>query len=197
MKNLFGRKQKVLVDVGGKKEPMTATQSYRFSEIQEARSPTEQETGDIRGTPEQGGYHNPLEQSRYTLEEAAFRLMISGDEIIQRAAKGGLRLYVDVGGVEGRWCRREPSGRVSQSSPGTIVSGLLRLRSKSCKQLAASGHASVATLDLCTKADPVAAGIDHDTMANLIAWGKGDKQFFPTEPLFVDRSTVVLLPPLS
>ena len=185
-KNIFGHREKVAVKVGAKTELLTDTQSYRFNEISETRD-----------APLPAAYHNPLEDTRYTLEDAAFRLMITADEVLQRAAAGGLHLYVDVAGQSGHWARRDLEGNVSQSSVSTIRSGLLKLRSKACRDLARHGRAIVRTLDLCRTNGLTAAGLDGDTLANLRAWGPGDKQFFPLHPLTVEHDSVILLPPLS
>ena len=184
-KNIFGHKEKVAVSVGGRTELLTQTQSYRFSEISEQT--------DAASRP---SYSNPLEDARYTLSDAAFRLMISEDEVLAKAAAGGMRLYVDVAGMSGHWCRRDHEGNVSQSSVATISRGWLRLRSRACVDLAKHGRAIVRTLDLCEIADASQTSLDDNTLADLQAWGSGEKQFFPLHPLTIDRDLVVLLPPL-
>lgn len=131
-KNIFGHREKVAVDVGGKTELLTETQSYRFSEISEQQD-----------APPGPSYSNPLEDIRYKLSDAAFRLMISEDEV-----------------------------------------------------LAKHGRAIVRTLDLCRTNDDSQTGLDGNTLANLRAWGAGEKQFFPLHPLTIERNMVVLLPPL-
>ena len=185
-KNIFGHREKVAVKVGAKTEMLTDTQSFRFSEINQTRD-----------APLRPAYRNPLEDTRYELDDAAFRLMISVDEVLERAAAGGLRLYVDVAGKSGHWARRDLEGNVSQSSVSTIRSGLLKLRSRACSDLAKHGRAVVRTLDLCRTNGLTTAGLDDDTLANLRAWGPGDKQFFPLHPLTIERDTVILLPPLA
>ncbi len=185
-KNIFGHREKVAVKVGAKTEMLTDTQSFRFSEISETRD-----------APMRPTYRNPLDNTRYSLEDAAFRLMISADEVLARAAAGGLRLYVDVAGKSGHWARRDVEGNVSQSSVSTISRGLLKLRTKACHDLAKHGRAVVRTLDLCRTNGLTTADLDNDTLANLRAWGPGDKQFFPLHPLTIERDTVILLPPLA
>ena len=185
-KNIFGHREKVAVNVGDKTELLTDTQKFRFNEISEARD-----------FPARPVYRNPLEDTRYRLEDAAFRLMIPEDEVLARAAAGGLRLYVDVAGKSGHWARRDLEGNVSQSSVATIRSGLLKLRSKACADLAKHGRAVIRTLDLCRTNGLTKAGLDEGTLANLRAWGPGDKQFFPLHPLTIEREMIILLPPLS
>ncbi len=185
-KNIFGHREKVAVKVGAKTELLTDTQSYRFSEISETRD-----------APMRPAYQNPLNDTRYSLEDAAFRLMITEDEVLAKAAAGGLRLYVDVAGMSGHWARRDLEGNVSQSSVFTIRAGLLKLRSRACDDLAKHGRAIVRTLDLCRTNGLTTAGLDDDTLANLRAWGPGDKQFFPLHPLTIERGDVILLPPLA
>lgn len=185
-KNIFGHREKVAVKVGAKTELLTNTQKFRFNEIRE-----------VRGAPLRRTYRNPLDDTRYGLDDAAFRLMITTDEVLARAAAGGLRLYVDVAGKSGHWARRDVEGNVSQSSVSTIRSGLLKLRSRACEDIARHGRAVVRTLDLCRTNGFTTAGLDDDTLANLRAWGPGDKQFFPLHPLTIRRDSVVLLPPLA
>lgn len=184
-KNIFGYREKVAVDVGGKTELLTETQSFRFGEIAEQK--------DARSHP---SYRNPLEDTRYKLRDAAFRLMISEDEVLAKAAIAEFRLYIDVAGTSGHWCRRDQEGNVSQSSVATIQSGWLRLRSGACEDLAKHGRAIVRTLDLCRTADASQTGLDDNTLANLNAWGFGEKQFSPLHPLTIERDMVVLLSPL-
>lgn len=183
--NIFGHKEKVAVSVGGRTELLTQTQSYRFSEIREQKD-----------TPPRPSYSNPLEDARYTLTDAAFRLMISEDEVLAKAAAGDMRLYVDVAGLSGYWCRCDHEGNVSQSSVATIGTGLLRLRSRACADLSKHGRAIVRTLDFCRRSEESQTSLDDNTLANLRAWGPGEKQFFPLHPLTIDRDMVVLLPPL-
>jgi hypothetical protein len=182
-KSIFAHREKVSVNVSGRAELLTDTQAFRFKEISEAR-----------GTLLRPTYRNPLEDSFYHLEDAALRLMISEDEVLARAAAGGLRLYVNVAGKSGYWCRRDREGNVSQSSVATISSGCLSLRSKACAELAKRGRAIVHTLDLCETNGNSRDGIDDYTLSNLRAWGPGDKQFFPLRPLVVERNEVMLLP---
>ncbi len=182
-KSIFAHQEKVSVNVSGKAELLTDTQAFRFKEISEAR-----------GTPPQPTYRNPLKDSFDQLEDAAFRLMISEDKVLARAAAGGLQLYVNVAGQSGYWCRRDHEGNVSQSSVVTISSGHLKLRSRACADLVEHGHAIVHTLDLCNTHGESRAGLDNYTLANLRAWGPGDKQFFLSQPLKVERNEVLLLP---
>lgn len=185
-KNIFRHRDRVAVNVAGKTELLTDTQSYRFSEISE-----------LRASPEQTPFRNPLDDARYRLEDAAFRLMISEDEILAKAAAGGLRLYTDVAGKSGYWCRRDHEGNVSRSSVTTISSGLLKLRARACADLANHGRAIARTLDLCLANGDSQTGIDDTTIANLEAWGPGGKQFIPLHPLTIERNMVILLPPLN
>ncbi len=185
-KSIFGHREKVAVKVGAKTELLTNTQSYRFNEISETRD-----------APLRSANSNPLDDARYELHDAAFRLMITVDEVLARAADGGLRLYVDVAGKSGHWARRDLEGNVSQSSVSTIRSGLLKLRTRACDDLAKHGRAVVRTLDLCRTNGLTSAGLDDDTLANLRAWGPGDKQFFPLHPLTIELDAVILLPPLA
>lgn len=185
-KNILRPKEKVAVDVGDKTELLTHTQSYRFRQIAENRD-----------APPQAAYRNPLENEHYCLEDAALRLMVSEDDVLAKGAAGNIRLYVDVAGQSGHWVLQEQNGTLSQSTVTTIRSGLLRLGTKACDHLSRHDRAMVRTLNLCGVNGISRAGLDDVTVANLLAWGPGDKQFFPLHPLTVERDMVVLLPPLS
>jgi hypothetical protein len=184
-KSVLGPKERVPVKVGSKTELLTHTQSYRFDELSDS--------GRLRAPP----VVNPLEDARYSLEDATFRLMLSETDILRAAVDGDIRLYIDMAGQAGRWRRRDPDGVVSKSSVGIMKAGLMKLRGRACRELAESGRAVVRKLDFCKDAGTTRTGIDHDTLENLRAWGPGDTQFFPLHPLNVERSMVVLLPPLK
>lgn len=177
-------KQKVLVNVAGKEARMTKTQSYRFSELSEQR-----------GTSSQAASRNPLEESRYGLEDAAFRLLIGEDQLLRKAASGSVRLHTDAAGLTGRWQRGDGATAV-KSSLFALKSGFLALSAESCNELLQKGFTSISFLDFCSSADPAAANIDSDTLATLQAWGSGRKRFCLEEPVLVDRNKVVLLAPL-
>ena len=185
-KSIFSQKEKVVVDVGGKPHAMTHTQKFRFEELKESQRELNAKA-----------YKNPLEDSRYTLDDAAFRLMLDPTEVLGKAVAGKYRLYVDASGVTGTWRRRELNGTISQSEVATIESGVLRLRRKSIQALVDGHSTQIEVLDYCGKAARTDQRLDNFTLANLQGWGPGDKQFFPVAPMVVDRSMLILLPPLS
>ena len=111
-KNIFGQREKVVVDVGGTPHELTHTQKFRFEELRESQR-------QLRAS----SYLNPLDDSRYSLDGAAFRLMLDPTEILEKAVAGRYRIYVDASGVTGTWRRREPDGTVSQSGVVKIQSG--------------------------------------------------------------------------
>ncbi len=184
-KNIFGHREKVAVNIGGKTEMLTDTQSFRFEEISKP--------SDAAQIP---SYRNPLEDSHYRLADAAARLMIEEDDLLANAAAGRLDLYIDVAGTSGQWHRRDPEGNVSQSSVTTIRCGWLKLRAAACADLARQGQAIVHALDLHRTDGFRQPDSNDNTLANLQAWGPGEKQFFPLEPLTIDRDKLILLPPL-
>lgn len=184
-KSIFGQKEKVVVDVGGTPHEMTSTQKFRFEELRESQRQLKA-----------ASYMNPLDDSSYSLDDAAIRLMLSPDELLEKAIAGRFRIYVDASGVTGNWRRREPNGKVSQSQLVTVRSGVLRLRSKSLRALQEAEIAQVKVLDYCASAAQTEERLDNDTLANIQGWGPGDKQFFPVAPMVVDRSKLLLLPPL-
>lgn len=180
------KRPKVAVQVGRKVEEMTDTQAYRFVEL------TETDTGAPGPAND-----NPFEQARYSLEEAAFRLMISEEEILRRAASGSIRLYASVAGSEGRWRRPGRTGEALESSVRTLRSGYLALTESSCKELALSGGANVLTFELPDLPDPAKLDLDGETLQELSAWGQQKKCFCVCEPQRLNRNDVVLLPPLT
>lgn len=181
--NIFRYKEKVAVDVGDKTELLTHTQSFRFRQMAENRD-----------APPQAACSNPLENELYCLEDVASRLMTSVDDVLARGAVGEIRMYVDVAGQSGHWVLQEQDGTLGQSTVTTIRSGLLKLGAKACDELSRHDRAMVRTLDLCNTNGISRAGLDDVTVANLLAWGSGDKHFFPLHPLTVERDMVVLLP---
>ncbi len=185
-KNIFGHKEKVVVDVGGRPHAMTHTQKFRFEELRESQR--ELNAND---------YKNPLEDSRYSLDDAAFRLMLDPSQVLEIAITGRYRIYVDASGLTGIWRRREVNGTVSQSEVGTIQSGVLKLRRRSIRELVDADSAQVDVFDYCSRAATTDERLDNATLSNLQGWGPGDKQFFPVAPMVVDRDSLILLPPLN
>lgn len=139
---------------------------------------------------------SPFDKPFYTLEDASFRLMLSQNEILNKAANGRMRLYIDATGVAGRWRRRAPDGSIGESLVRTMPSGYLRLRTRACKELLETGRATVKTLDICTVVGHEKANIQEELLVDLWGWGPGDKQFFPETPIVVDKHMLILLPPL-
>lgn len=139
---------------------------------------------------------SPFDKPFYALAEAAFRLMLSEDEILKKAANGRMRLYIDAAGVSGKWRRRAPDGRIGESLVRTMPSGYLRLRRRACQELADTGQATVKTLEMCSVVGHEQANIQEELLVDLWGWGPGDKQFFPEPPIVVDKHMLILLPPL-
>lgn len=184
-KSIFSQKEKVVVDVGGKPHSMTHTQKFRFEQLKKSERELNAKT-----------YRNPFEDSRYSLDDAAFRLMIDPSELLRKAAAGKYPVYVDVGGVTGMWRRREPNGTISESEAATIQSGVLRLRRDTIQALHSDDGTQVRVLDYCDEAANSDERLDDFTLENLRGWGPGKKQFFPAAPMIIDRSVLILLPPL-
>ncbi|HNP34324.1 MAG TPA: hypothetical protein PKK10_00615 [Woeseiaceae bacterium] len=185
-KRIFGHteKQKVLVQVSGRTEAMTETQSYRFEELTRSRV-----AGEIAAD------RNPLEDSQYGLQDASLRLMITEDQLLQKAAAGLICLYVDITGLQGHWQRNDAAGELDQPALAVSKSGLLALDQKACEELAASGTAQVLTLFIPPASNLAILNIDPDTQASLLAWG-GSRQFCLRDPLCISRDDIRLLPPL-
>lgn len=178
-------KQKVSVRIGEKIEQLTETQSYRFVELTE--------TGDSKND---ASTFNPLDDLRYGLEDAAFRLMISEDELLHRAAAGTIRLYADAAGLTGRWQRGRVDNDAVQSTERLLKSGFLALSVEACAELANKGRTRVTVLELHGSANPAGTNVDAETLQALSAWGQGNKLFCPRLPVEIVRNEVVLLAPL-
>ena len=187
-KKIFGlsKKPKVTVQVGEKAEVMTETQAFRFDELAQTGSRATATLSD-----------NPLEQSRYSLQDAAFRLMISEAELLRQAASGSIRLYADVTGLEGRWRRIDANGKTIESSMRSLRSGYLGLPIHLCKELALQGGINVSTFELPDLQDSSKLELDIETMRELSAWGDEKKVFFLREPILLDHGGIVLMAPLA
>ena len=119
-------KQKMRVWVGEKHEDMTRTQAYRFEELTQSTRPDPQL--DASTTPG---------KTRYALAEASDRLNVSEEHLLQQAASGLVNLYVNVGGLKGRWRRGASDGGSIWSSVQTLISGYGALTFRSCSEMAA------------------------------------------------------------
>ena len=186
-KKIFGsRKPTVPVRVGDKAEEMTETQAYRFDELTQAGRQDARPVSD-----------NPLDQSRYSLADAAFRLMTDEADLLQRAAANSIKLYTDVSGLAGRWRRIDGSGDAMESSLRTLRSGYLKLSTLSCLDLASIGSTNVSVFELPDIFDPSTLELDAETLQELSAWGREKKCFCVPEPKRVSTDEVILLAPLS
>ncbi len=177
-------KEKVQVKVGPRVEELTVTQSYRFNQLSK------------RWEEEPAPVENPFEQSRYTLAEAAFRMLQSETRILEKAASGSLVVYINASGLQGCWQRETSAGDAARTSPQTLISGYLALTAESCRALLQGPGTTLAVLEYRRPPDPAAADFDASQAAALDAWGTGRKLFCLTEPLYVDRKNVVLMAPL-
>lgn len=183
-KKIFGsaKSPTVTVQVGAKSEDMTDTQAYRFEELKRNSSQILPKLN-----------VNPLEQARYSLDDAAFRLMTNKADILQRAAAGSIKFYVNAAGFSGRWRRMDGPGDTAESSIQTIRSGYLELTNQSCKQLSLHDHASVSVFVLPDVPDPSGLVLDNEMLQELSAWGGGMKCFCVIEPQRVNREEIILL----
>jgi len=183
-KKIFGlaKKPTITVQVGDKAEDMTDTQAYRFEELTQTSAQELQVAGG-----------NPLAQSRYSLEDTAFRLMTDEADILQRAAGGSIRLYANAAGLAGRWRRLDGDGGTIESSLRTLRSGYLELTIPACKELALRGGTNVMILALPSISNPSALNLDVETLQELSAWGGGKKCFCLSKPRRFSHTEIVLL----
>ncbi len=179
-------KKTVPIKIGNKLMQFTTTQAVRLGELADRRRDA------AEGGPAQG-----LDQSRYSLEDAAFRLLQSEDMLLAQAADGKQVLYVDVSGLQGRWMCRNAEGEVLQSNVQALDRGFLALIDKDAKTLHQQGHCDVSIVELVLPPDAAVANIPRDVMTALQAWGDARKAFRLEAPLRVERSAVVLMAPLA
>lgn len=187
-KQLFGssKKPEVTVQVGGTPEKMTDTQAYRFDELTQSGSlDTRAVKRDVDGP------------ARYSLEDAAFRLMTSEADVLQRAVAGSIRFYIDATGLAGHWRRFDDNGVPIESSPRVLQSGFLGLTELSCKELALRDGTSVLVFEFPDVDDASVLDFEVTTLQELTAWGDGKKVFCVSEPRWVERNNIVLLAPLA
>ncbi|MEO1245634.1 MAG: hypothetical protein AAFX56_08100 [Pseudomonadota bacterium] len=180
------KKPTVAVRVGRKVEELTDTQAYRFDELTQANARTPQPAND-----------NPFEQARYSLQDAAFRLLLSEEDLLRQAASGKSVLYINAAGLRGRWQRLGGNGKPLESSERALCSGYLALAVSSCEDLALNGSTSAAALELPEHVDPARLDLDVKAVQELSAWGKQQKRFHLCEPECVRRDRIVLLAPLA
>ncbi len=187
LKKILGQTEKstVRVEVSGKYEELTDTQSIRFEELAK-----------IRGTETPSADRNPLEESEYSLEDAALRLMATEDELIGKAAAGSIILYADATGLSGHWQHRDTGGEIHRSAEEVMKSGLLALEKSACQQLANADSIDVTVLDYHSRSDPTTLKFDSRTLTRLVTSGPGSRRFFLRDPLQITRGDVLLLPPL-
>ncbi len=177
-------KEKVAVQVGDEVAEMTKTQRYRFDQLSRTWSAEEED-------------ENPFEKSRYTIAEAALSLLSDETDILAAAADGKRCVYINGEGLAGRWRRSTSEGGAEHSKAMRLASGYLALPPLACRQLADGQRAEVSVLEFRLPADPTYAEFDATLLAELTAWGEGQKYFCLSEPLSIRTEAVVLLAPLS
>jgi hypothetical protein len=179
-------KKKLPIRVGGKLVRFTDTQAGRLEELTDYK----------RREPEPGEA-NALEQPRYTLKESAFRLLVTEEQLLQKARSGLVNLYIDVADLQGLWRYKAADGHSQHSTVQLLRSGYLALTTNSCRELAEKGGCNVTALELRCPSDPSAMNLEVEIVAALSVWGDGQKLFCLEEPLWVDRERIVLMAPLT
>ena len=174
----------VPVKLGSKIMQFTATQAIRLGELADIRRDT-------------GKHQVILDRSNYSLEDAAMRLLLSEDEVIGKAIRHELSLYVSIADVPGQWMCRTESGEVLKAQEQTCISGYLALIDKDLRALATYGVCGVHILELRIPPDPESLAIPKSVTSALAAWGTATKVFRLSEVMQVDRSKIRLMPPLA
>lgn len=185
-KSIFGLtdKERVSVQIDGAKVDMTDTQAYRFEQLQKARETL---------APPSGG--SVFDASRYSLEDAAFRLMVDEQSLLQKAATGDLRLYLDIAGIAGQWRSYGANGNAMESARLSMQSGFLALPVKSCTALLEHGSAEVSVLEYVAGSESL--DLHADVHAIFASWGQGNRFFCLTSPRRIKASDVYLMAPLK
>lgn len=185
-KSIFGLtdKERVSVRIDGAKVDMTNTQAYRFEELQKSRETL---------APSSGG--GVFDAPRYSLEDAAFRLMVDERSLLQKAVAGDLRLYVDVSGIAGKWRSYGADGKAMESAQLSMQSGFLALPVKSCKALLDQGRADVSLLEYVVGSESL--DLHADVHAIFASWGQGNRFFCLTTPKQIAAGDVYLMAPLQ
>lgn len=183
---LGGSKKTVPVRMGGTVESMTVTQAHRFDELSHR-----QQNAASRSDS------NPFEGKRYSISDAAFRLMTSESRILDLAASGSIALFADVGGLSGRWMREDDSHGVLYSPAMTLDAGYLAIPSAECTELISRGQVEASVFELPRLTDPGATGLDPDVLAVTSTWPECRAFFESSAPRRVTIGSVVLLPPLA
>ncbi len=187
LKRFFAQAKKTVpIKVGSKLMQFTTTQAVRLGQL-----------ADRRRDAANDGAANVLEQPRYSLEDAAFRLLQAEDILLAEASDGKRRLYVSIADLKGRWMCRTDAGEVLQSSVQTPTGGYLALMEKDVRALAAHGVCGVTLLEMILPPDPQSADLSRGILTALSAWGDAKKVFRLEETLQVDRSKVFLMAPLG
>lgn len=184
LKNIIApQRDKVSVDVCGQVEQLTRTQAYRFDQLSK--------TWEVEEKPS-----NPFERDRYSLEEAALDMLQSEPAVLRDASEGLRVVYVNAGGMSGRWRYEQEDGSGEMSQPVTLSAGYLALPRHVCVALADAPSATAAVLEYRPPQDPAVLGFQAEVLAELERAGPGAKAFCLSVPVTIDRRAVTLFAPL-
>ena len=181
----YREKEKVTVRVGETLEEMTHTQAHRFEEL-----------SNLAKRDSQGRPGRPPLDTTYTLAEAAVRLNISDDRLLQKAASGRINLYVNAAGLKGCWRRGMSGDDFDQLSVQTLRSGYLSLATGRCPDIAEYETISVSRLELRGPLGFSSVELGRDIIEVMSSWGDHERIFFLVQPLCVDRNQILVVPPI-
>jgi len=182
----FAPAKKVPIKVGNKTMQFTSTQAVRLNELADRR----------RAANDDDAAHG-IEQPRYALEDAAFRLLQTEEIVMAQAADCKFPVYVDASGLEGTWMARTADGDVLKSSVQTLERGYLALMAKDVQRLMQTGECDISILEFSLPPDPSAAELPNAVVTALGCWGDAKKVFRLQQPLRVDRAMIYLMAPLA
>lgn len=179
-------KKTVPIKVGNKLMQFTATQAIRLGSLADRHRNLDTETP-----------ANSIEKNRYSLEDAAFRLLVSEEQLLQEAVDGHRVLYVDASDATGRWMCRQTDEQVLQSGTQTLSCGFLAVLQKDVGAVARNGICGASLLELIPPPDLDALELPKATLSALSVWGDAKKVFRLEEPLQIDRTKLYFLAPLT
>lgn len=187
-KGLFGKSEapKKTVHVGESFEELTHTQAYRFNELSEASGKHRLKEND-----------NPFDRAKYSLGDAAFRLMTSEADVLRRAASGEMHLFVSTNGTIGRWRYLSPDGSSTESSETELTGGHLALPVGTCQGLVSAESVEASVLHFPKTTNAALLEFDAKTQALLSTSGGRSVDFLLTTPLRVARDQILLMAPLE
>ena len=176
-------KQKLRVQVGNDEyTEMTTTQAHRFGLLNEPRRSVSPPNNDS------------CDADLFSFSNAAARYGLNEPQLLERASKGTVLLFVDAAGKVGRWRIGQVGDDRSASPDVTLTKAHLALTTQSCHELLQFGNTRVSEFLHRVASDPSATAVDGRPVESQL--GRSNRYFCLAEPLWIDTTVLVLLSPL-